>query len=66
MIVTTYHAFTDNCDEWFSTKAEAIEQCDEWYAEGFSNLRVYEERSDDQLDDEVDEDCVYAVGDFPY
>lgn len=67
MLVTSYHAFTDQLDEYFNTQAEAIAQCDKWYAEGYSNLRVYEQTSDDQYaDDEVQEDCVYAVGDFPW
>ncbi|HYG84618.1 MAG TPA: hypothetical protein VD907_07130 [Verrucomicrobiae bacterium] len=66
MIVTTYHAFTDCRDDWFDTEAEAKQAIKQWRSEGYTNLRIYQEQSDDQLDDLVDETCIFSEGDFPY
>lgn len=64
-VVVTYHAFTDERDEWFSTLDEAKVCIEDWRKEGFINLRIYkEERTPDG--EEIDESCIFADGGYPW
>lgn len=63
--ITTYHAFTDERDDWFNSLDEAEKCVNEWRKEGFQNLRIYVEESEPG-GDMVNEDCVYSEGGFPW
>lgn len=64
-LVTTYHAFTDERDEWFNTIEEAEACIAEWRKEGYTNLRIYVEESEPD-GDTVNENYLWGEGDFPY
>lgn len=66
MLVTSYHAFTDEKDEYTATLEQAKSIINEWRDEGYVNLRIYELTSDDTLDDEVNEDCIFSEGNYPW
>lgn len=66
MKVKTYHVFTDERDEWVNTLKQAKLIVNEWKEEGYINFRIYEETSEYNIDDEVQEDCIYSEGNFPW
>jgi hypothetical protein len=64
MTITTYHVFSDGRDEFLSDYAEAVRLFETWAAE-HGNVRLYQDDSDED-GETVDENCLRAVGDFPY
>jgi uncharacterized membrane protein len=67
MTVTSYHIFTDNKDEFVSTRKQAEEIYKYWRdVEGMNNIRLYKNTSDDTLDDEVEEEYIKGRGNYPW
>jgi serine/threonine-protein kinase RIO1 len=67
MIITSYHVFADNVDEFVSTRKEAEEVYKCWRdEEGHNNIRIYKCTSDNTLDDEVEEEYIKGRGNFPW
>ena len=64
-LVTTkcYHVFTHNRDDWFDEYYIAYDVFKIW-SEEYGSARLYEET---YIDGELDsEDCLMAVGEFPW
>lgn len=68
MIITSYHVFADNIDEWADTRKKAEEIYKEWRdIDGYNNIRIYKCISNtDYPDDEVEEEYIKGRGDFPW
>lgn len=67
MTVTSYHIFTDNRDEFVSTRKQAEEVYKSWRDDdGYTNIRLYKLTSDDELDDEVKEEYIKGRGNYPW
>lgn len=66
---TIYHVFADNLDDWFDTYAQALAAFKKLKADGYLDIRLYEEvyetkeAYEDTMD--CDENCLLAVGSFP-
>ncbi|MDN3263302.1 hypothetical protein QWJ26_26530 [Streptomyces sp. CSDS2] len=58
-----YHVFTDHCDEWTADYNEA-ERLFHQFAADKGCARLYEERYPTR-NNQYDEDCLLAVGDYP-
>lgn len=66
MTITSYHAFTDELDEYVATLEEAHKVIEEWKKDGYENLRIYQLTSEYGQDDEVEEIYMYGEGDYPW
>ena len=64
-LVTTYHVFTDQRDEFVKTRKEADAIYKNWRDDGFVNIRLYKEQSDKD-GEEVEENYVKGCGEYPY
>lgn len=60
----TYHIFTDGKDEYLDTLKEAFQLWRAWRKYGADNIRLYKLIYDDE--EFYDEDCIKAIGQWPY
>ena len=62
-----YHVFADNRDDWFDTYLEALRAFYQLVGE-YGSARLYREvwADNDEADEPVEEDCLRAVGGYPY
>lgn len=73
--MNVYHIFTDQNDEWISDDnnnalVEVLQCIQAFIDDGHENIRVYiqEYESKDDLSDDnfTHEDCIFAMGRYPY
>lgn len=63
-IVTTYHVFTDNTDEYCDTLKQAKTIYKDWRENGYDNIRLYKEKM--QFDGDIVEEILIACrGQWP-
>lgn len=64
MTYKTYHVFTNELDEWFDDKKDAVELYNEWKKE-YGTARLYEEIREKSSDEVIDENCIKSFGEWP-
>jgi hypothetical protein len=61
-----YHVFTDNYDDYVTTKKEAMKLAKQLFKE-YATVRVYHQTEWNEKDGIFEDgDCIYSKGHFPY